>query len=489
MAYFSIPFTLLYFVRRRKDLRFTWVFVCFAIFIVACGASHFMEIWTVWHPAYWLSGGVKAVTAAASVPTAILLVKMVPVALRVPSPSALEAANNELALEVTERRRTEEELRKLNDLLEARVAERTAQLSAANAGLLTQIRERKKSEALLALTLASIQDGVMVTDDNGTITFMNDAASRLAGRDAVDAVNCPVWSVFNIIDPISRDRASLMAANQASISPEKILITAEGHEVPIDVRVAPLQADPVDARGMVYTLRDYSERKRAEEQLRSLNLELEARVLARTTELQERDVMIQEIHHRVKNNLQVISSLINMQVRTIRDDATRTALRQCQSRVETMAQIHEMLYQSKDYGQIPFSRYVRELATRVFAASEIARTDVRIEYEMSDLFMTLDKAIPCGLILNELISNALKHAFPHGTGTVRIALQRISDRRISLTVSDDGIGLAEDFDSGQSRSLGIRLVKTLTQQLGGQLEIFHQRGTTFRIYLDVVPAA
>jgi len=139
LAYFSIPFTLLYFVRKRTDLQFNWMFVCFAVFIVACGTTHLMEIWTVWHPAYWLSGGIKAITALASVPTAILLVRLVPQALRVPSPSALQDVNETLAREVGERRRAEEEVRRANAQLEARVAERTQQLEASNERLRTQL--------------------------------------------------------------------------------------------------------------------------------------------------------------------------------------------------------------------------------------------------------------------------------------------------------------------------------------------------------------
>jgi hypothetical protein len=105
LAYFSIPFTLLYFVRKRGDLQFSWIFVCFAVFIIACGTTHLMEILTIWHPVYWISGGIKALTALASVPTAILLVKLVPVALRVPSPAALQKANLQLEREATERKR------------------------------------------------------------------------------------------------------------------------------------------------------------------------------------------------------------------------------------------------------------------------------------------------------------------------------------------------------------------------------------------------
>ena len=125
-AYFSIPLTLLFFVRKRKDLQYHWMFICFAIFILACGASHVMEIWTVWHPAYWLSGGIKAITALVSIPTAYLLVKVIPLALALPSPAALAASNEQLRREIADRTRIEEalnqknlELAALNDELKA----------------------------------------------------------------------------------------------------------------------------------------------------------------------------------------------------------------------------------------------------------------------------------------------------------------------------------------------------------------------------------
>src|SRR5580700_7192818 len=131
LAYFSIPFTLLYFVRRRRDLQFTWMFVCFAVFIIACGTTHLMEIWTVWEPVYWLSGAVKAVTALASVPTAILLVRLIPTALLLPSPAALRRSHHRLELEIAERKRAEADVRHAKDLLETRVAERTQELEVA----------------------------------------------------------------------------------------------------------------------------------------------------------------------------------------------------------------------------------------------------------------------------------------------------------------------------------------------------------------------
>src|ERR1700716_991825 len=139
LAYFSIPITLIYFIRKRQDLPFNWMFLCFGIFILACGATHAMEVWTLWHGTYWLSGAIKAVTAMASVPTAILLVQLVPQALALPRPE-------EMRLEIAQRKRAQEELRSAKDELELRVQERTAELRKANEELTAEITQRKQAE-------------------------------------------------------------------------------------------------------------------------------------------------------------------------------------------------------------------------------------------------------------------------------------------------------------------------------------------------------
>jgi hypothetical protein len=145
LAYMSIPLTLVYFVRRRADLRFHWIFLCFATFIIACGLTHLMEIWTIWHPAYWLSGSIKAVTALASVATSILLIKLIPYALRLTSPALLQSANLGLKREVSERHRVEEDLRQANATLEVRVADRTAELESLNFDCTVARRSRDRN--------------------------------------------------------------------------------------------------------------------------------------------------------------------------------------------------------------------------------------------------------------------------------------------------------------------------------------------------------
>jgi signal transduction histidine kinase len=181
LAYFSIPFTLLYFVRRRRDLQFNWIFVCFAIFIIACGATHLMEIWTTWEPVYWLSGVVKAITALASVSTAFLLVRLIPTALRWPSPAALQQVNSDLQLEIAERKRAEAEVRHANDLLETRVADRTQELEAAYSSLQQTQQASMQQERLRAL--GRMASGI-AHDINNALTPATLFAQSLLDHDA-----------------------------------------------------------------------------------------------------------------------------------------------------------------------------------------------------------------------------------------------------------------------------------------------------------------
>ncbi|MET0412010.1 MAG: sensor histidine kinase, partial [Polyangiaceae bacterium] len=225
------------------------------------------------------------------------------------------------------------------------------------------------------------------------------------------------------------------------------------------------------------------EKFRAE--LHTLNLELEQRVTTRTEQLsamlKERDVLLQEIHHRVKNNLQVISSLINMQVRRLSQGPNRDALSDCQTRVQAIALIHETLYQSRDYAQIPFSEYAKSLSNVVFHAGA-QPSSVTLELDIAEVSLAVDRAIPCGLILKELISNALKHAFPEGRpGTVRVELSALDAGRLTLAIEDDGVGIPKDLDVSRSGRLGLQLVRTLAGQLDAELFVQRARGTRFEL--------
>lgn len=205
-----------------------------------------------------------------------------------------------------------------------------------------------------------------------------------------------------------------------------------------------------------------------------------------TAGLREREVLLQEIHHRVKNNLQIICSLMNMQLRRASDAAFKDAMGECQRRVQAIALVHEQLYQSPDYSRVSFSTYVRTLAGNIFSALGISAARVELVVDIADVALAVDRAIPCGLVLNELVTNALKHAFPAGrAGTLRVTLRPVeSGRQLELVVADDGVGIPQGFDLASSASLGVQLITTLAEQLAGQVTVTRSNGSVFRVTFD-----
>lgn len=198
--------------------------------------------------------------------------------------------------------------------------------------------------------------------------------------------------------------------------------------------------------------------------------------------LHEKEVLLKEIHHRVKNNLQVISSLINLQTNTIDDPAVHEHLRDLSDRVRSMALVHEKLYQSENLSSVPFEDYVSALLQYLIHAHGSSNAAIRFSKDLQPVSLWVETAVPCGLILNELISNTFKHAFrgrPHGE--VRIALHRSPDGTVCLCVSDDGVGLPPGLDWRQSESLGLRLVQMLTRQLNATMELNCDNGTEFQL--------
>lgn len=220
-----------------------------------------------------------------------------------------------------------------------------------------------------------------------------------------------------------------------------------------------------------------------------ISLDIDARRQMETalrTSLHEKEVLLQEIHHRVKNNLQIITSLINMQVRRLKDDSARETLEQCQHRVQAIALVHEKLYQSKTLASVSLPDYIRSLAGDILRSAGVPMTSVSLDITIADIALPIDLAIPCGLILNELVTNALKHAFPGGQqGCIQIRCERIDPNRLQLVVADDGVGLPAHFDIRRCQSMGLQLVSTLAQQLNAQLEVKVGGGASFQLSFAV----
>jgi len=197
-------------------------------------------------------------------------------------------------------------------------------------------------------------------------------------------------------------------------------------------------------------------------------------------------VLLKEIHHRVKNNMQVIYSLLNLQANRIADTTIRAMFEDARNRVNSMALIHEKLYQSKDLAHIDFQEYLQGLVSGI--ARTYNRHDVVLSVDMEPLALDVNVGIPCGLIVNELVSNCLKYAFPEGRkGAITVGVRKNSEGSYVLTVADNGIGVPETVDFRNTPSLGLQLVNILTGQIRGTIELSHAAGSTFSITFPGTP--
>ena len=196
--------------------------------------------------------------------------------------------------------------------------------------------------------------------------------------------------------------------------------------------------------------------------------------------LREKDVLLKEVHHRVKNNLQVINSLLSLQAQEFPDPVLREALTESQNRIRSMAMVHEQLYSAGDLAGIDFGEYISRLAAQLMRLTN--RPGITYHVDTDHVSISIDVAVPCGLIVNELISNALKHAFHgRGKGTIQIALRRVDGETAELAVSDDGVGLPPAVDLETAETMGLTLVTSLTRQVHGTLAVDRSAGTKFVI--------
>jgi ammonium transporter len=199
--------------------------------------------------------------------------------------------------------------------------------------------------------------------------------------------------------------------------------------------------------------------------------------------LQEKELLLREIHHRVKNNLQVISSLLGLQSRSSKDEQAIEMAKESQNRIKVMALIHEKLYRSKDFANVEFNDYLKNLVHDLFASYKVSTSRISLKMDIENISLGIDTAIPTGLIINELVTNCLKYAFSKDTdGEVRISLRSLDDGHNELVVSDNGIGLPEKLDIKKAESLGLRMITNLTERsLHGKVKINRDNGTEFKI--------
>jgi PAS domain S-box-containing protein len=270
-------------------------------------------------------------------------------------------------------------------------------------------------------------------------------------------------------------REGLQKQNEERISFEKQYIHKNGSRIDMNVTVALVKDKSGEPAYFVTVFEDITERKRNEQEL--------------IRSLKEKEVLLREVHHRVKNNLQVISSILNLQSNFVEDPNTLQILRESQNRINSMSFIHESLYRKDEFDSIDLAQYVKDLTTNLLHSYHSSGTDIRLEHDLENVELDLDQAIPCGLILNELVSNALKYAFPdRDRGLVHIGVEQEQNTDattlVRIRVQDDGVGLPEGYEVGASDSLGLQLVSSLLEQIGGEIRLKRDNGTEYLITFE-----
>ena len=347
-------------------------------------------------------------------------------------------------------------------------------------GMLMDITQRKFTEKALkdneekyrTLFEANPNHTILVSSD-GVILDANSSAARFSGLSTDELIgknfsDLGIFSEDNL--SFAREKFSRALEGETLKPFQYRLINKNGEYSWIETQLVPIKKD-----GMINSIliidTDITDRKNATDRLKS--------------SLNEKKILIKEIHHRVKNNMQIITSLLNLQIQHLDGEeiVAATVLKESQNRVRSMAMIHEKLYLSKDFTHIRFEDYIKRLLSDLLYSYNTNLDQVKLVVDVEDVNLNMETAVPCGLIISELISNSLKYAFPEEKkGQIKVSLQQVpQDPRFILTVADDGVGLPPDLDLKNITTLGLELVYNLTQQIDGEIELDCSQGTKFKI--------
>ncbi len=348
-------------------------------------------------------------------------------------------------------------LRNAQMILRHKVNERTREL-----------RDKNLELAKLSIVASETGNAVLVFDANKELEWINEGFTRMTGYTKQDLLRMRGSNILNvtynnqmqqILDDCIREKKSFVY--------ETKMLRKNGEEFWTSSTLTPVFTEKGDLKNIVVIDTDITLRKIMEEQIRE--------------SLEEKGILLKEIHHRVKNNLQIIISLFNLQTSYVNDEVAAKALKEGQDRIRSMALIHERFYQSEGMSRIDFDDYIKRLCETISQNQGAAAKKIKLNIDAEKISLDIDTAVPCGLIINELVSNSIRHAFNGRDGEILVKFMQLPDKRYSLMVKDNGQGLPAGVDYKKSDSLGIQLVQALTDQIEGTLTVENGMGLAVKV--------
>ncbi|MBF0457268.1 MAG: PAS domain S-box protein [Nitrospirae bacterium] len=361
-----------------------------------------------------------------------------------------------------------------------------------------EIAARDKANAQLTTLLNSVPDLIYIKDIYRQYVLINNAFKEFLGLDEDEIIGKTDEKFFPgaLSEKIKENEDELLTSHK-SVKVEHKFTSSSG-DLYLDTIKTPIFSETGGILGFVAVSRDITNRKLTERILQEINGQLHMEIQRREqfgekilSSLKEKEILLKEVHHRVKNNLQIISSLLYLQSINLKNVDPQEVLSVSRNRIRSMALVHEKLYKSGNFATIDFGQYIRELASDIMYSYGVQEDKITLNMKCDNILLDVETSIPCGLIANELVSNAVKYAFPgNATGTICISLNETASGALHLVIGDNGVGIPKgpgNKDIFNSDSLGLKLVNNLVKQIKGTLEFSGDGGTEFKITFQKRP--
>lgn len=319
----------------------------------------------------------------------------------------------------------------------------------------------------------STPEAILILDENDKVIDYNNGFKKMFLINGTEIIGKHKEEIITPNNLLRESKEILNEIHQGKpVQKETIRLKRDGRPLNVLITGSKIKINK-DKCGSYLIYIDISKHKRSEEQMRS--------------SIVEKEVLIREVHHRVKNNLQMINSLLHLQAKKLNDKSYESFVTDFQNKINSIALIHEKLYQASNFTRVDFGAYTKKLTHDLFRIFEVNHSRISLNLKTDNVFFPIDIAIPCGMIINELVTNSLKHAFPgDSNGEILIEINYQYDNKFTIIIRDNGKGLPGDFDLRSSKSLGFCLVQNLVKQLEGKLEINRKEGTEFKITFSIL---